>query len=119
MLFAAVLSAWIQYAFDGAPQARALVTHSCPRVSFDGGSAAMKERAPQAPEQGFDEAVCEATLPAAPLGHRVSGPQCRPTAAPPPWGDDPPGRRALNPQDPGWRAPADARLLLFDREKRR
>jgi hypothetical protein len=73
MLFAAVLSAWIQYAFDGAPQARALVTHSCPRVSFDGGSAAMKERAPQAPEQGFDEAVCEATLPAAATGISIEG----------------------------------------------
>ncbi len=64
MLLAAVLSAWIQYGFDGAPQARALVTRSCPSVSYDRTSAPMKQRAPQVPAQGFDEVVCEATLPA-------------------------------------------------------
>jgi hypothetical protein len=73
MLFAAVLSAWIQYGFDGNPQARALVTHGCPSVTYDGASIPMSKRAPQAPEQGFDEVVCEAKLPATATGISIEG----------------------------------------------
>jgi hypothetical protein len=73
MIFAAVLSAWIQYGFDGAPQARALVTRTCPSVSFDGTSAAMTQRAAAAPAQGFDEVVCEATLPRGASGVSIEG----------------------------------------------
>ncbi len=63
MLFAAVLSAWIQYAADGKPQARALVTQSCPSVTYDRTSVPMTQRAPMQSELGFTEVVCEASLP--------------------------------------------------------
>jgi predicted phosphodiesterase len=56
-----VLSAWIQYAADGKPHARALVTQSCPSLSYDGGSTPMRQRA--AAMTGFDETVCEAIVP--------------------------------------------------------
>ena len=39
MILAAVLSAWLEYAADGTPQARALVTGACPSVTYAGGSA--------------------------------------------------------------------------------
>lgn len=61
MLVAAVLSAWVQYAADGKPHARALVPQTCPAVTYDGGSAPMRQRAGTAP--GFDEVVCDAPLP--------------------------------------------------------
>jgi calcineurin-like phosphoesterase family protein len=61
MLVAAVLSAWVQYAADGKPHARALVPQTCPAVSYDGGSTPMRQRAATAP--GFDEVVCDAPLP--------------------------------------------------------
>jgi hypothetical protein len=62
MILAAVLSAWVQYAADGKPHARALVPFACPSVSYDGGSVPMKQRAAAAP--GFDDVVCDAPLPA-------------------------------------------------------
>lgn len=61
MLVAAVLSAWVQYAADGKPHARALVPQTCPAVTYDGGAAPMRRRAGLAP--GFDEVVCDAPLP--------------------------------------------------------
>jgi len=61
MLVAAVLSAWVQYAADGKPHARALVPQTCPAVTYEGGSARMRQRAPAAP--GFDEVVCDAPIP--------------------------------------------------------
>jgi hypothetical protein len=73
MLLAAVLSAWIQYGFDGKPQARALVTHGCPSVTYDGTSMPMRERAPLDAAQGFDEVVCEAALPATASGIAIEG----------------------------------------------
>jgi Calcineurin-like phosphoesterase len=62
MLFAAVLSAWVQYAADGKPHVRALAPQTCPAVvTYDGGSAPMRMRAGTAP--GFDEVVCDAPIP--------------------------------------------------------
>ena len=62
MILAAVLSAWVQYAADGKPHVRALAPESCPAaVRYDGGSARMRQRAGTAP--GFDEVVCDATIP--------------------------------------------------------
>jgi predicted phosphodiesterase len=61
MLLAAVLSAWVQYAADGKPHARALVPLTCPAVTYDGGSVPMRQRAGFAP--GFDEVVCDAPIP--------------------------------------------------------
>ncbi|GAC1659562.1 MAG: metallophosphoesterase [Candidatus Elarobacter sp.] len=61
MILAAVLSAWVQYAADGKPHARALVPQTCPVVTYDGGSAPMRRRA--AAGNGFDEVVCDAVLP--------------------------------------------------------
>ncbi len=63
MLVAAVLSAWVQYAADGKPHARALVPQTCPAVTYDGGSTPMRQRAAPAPAAGFDEVVCDAPLP--------------------------------------------------------
>jgi hypothetical protein len=61
MILAAVLSAWVQYAADGKPHARALVPQTCPSVTYAGGFAPMRQRAPVAPP--FDEVVCDAPLP--------------------------------------------------------
>ncbi len=62
MLVAAVLSAWVQYAADGKPHARALVPRTCPTLSYDGGTVPMRQRAATAP--GFDDIVCDALIPA-------------------------------------------------------
>ncbi|MDQ6925242.1 MAG: metallophosphoesterase [Candidatus Eremiobacteraeota bacterium] len=62
MLVAAVLSAWVQYAADGKPHARALVPQTCPSVTYDGGSTPMRQRAGAVPD--FDDVVCDAPIPA-------------------------------------------------------
>ncbi|HEY4439529.1 MAG TPA: metallophosphoesterase [Candidatus Elarobacter sp.] len=64
MIFAAVLSAWLQYAADGKPQARALVTGACPTVTYAGGSVPMHQRAGEDLAHGWNENVCEAAVPA-------------------------------------------------------
>lgn len=61
MIVAAVLSAWVQYAADGLPHARALAPRTCPTLSYDGGTSPMRQRAGTAP--GFDEVVCDAPVP--------------------------------------------------------
>jgi len=62
MLLAAVLSAWVQYAADGKPHVRALVTETCPAVvTYDGGSSRIRMRAGATP--GFDEIGCDAAIP--------------------------------------------------------
>jgi len=71
MILAAVLSAWVQYAADGKPHARALVAQTCPAVTYDGGSTPMRQRAGTA--SGFDEAVCDAPLPAGATNVVVDG----------------------------------------------
>ncbi|HEX3467810.1 MAG TPA: metallophosphoesterase [Candidatus Elarobacter sp.] len=61
MIFAAILSAWLQYAADGAPQVRAVVTDTgCPTVVVDGKDAPMRERA--ARSATFGDVVCTATI---------------------------------------------------------
>jgi len=60
-MLAAVLSAWLQYAADGQPHVRALVTQTCPPVTFDGGTAPMEQRAGTSP--GFDDVVCDTAIP--------------------------------------------------------
>jgi hypothetical protein len=63
MLLAAVLSAWLQYAADGEPHARAVVTDAvCPKASADGRALAMTARARRAPQ--FPDMVCDAAVPA-------------------------------------------------------
>jgi hypothetical protein len=63
MLLAAVLSAWLQYAADGEPHARAVVSDAaCPAASADGRALRMAERARRAPR--FDDVVCDAAIPA-------------------------------------------------------
>ncbi|HEY0613317.1 MAG TPA: metallophosphoesterase [Candidatus Elarobacter sp.] len=71
MILAAVLSAWVQYAADGKPHARALVTRSCPALTYDGGSAPMRLRA--AAQKDFDDAVCDAALPDGAANAAVEG----------------------------------------------
>jgi hypothetical protein len=61
MILAAVLSAWVQYAADGKPHARAVVPQTCPAVTYAGGSAPMRRRAAAAVP--FDDVVCDAPLP--------------------------------------------------------
>jgi hypothetical protein len=71
MIVAAVLSAWVQYAADGNPHARALVTRTCPSVTYDGGSVPMRQRAGMS--SGFDDVVCDAPLPGAATNLAVEG----------------------------------------------
>ncbi|HEY0396672.1 MAG TPA: metallophosphoesterase [Candidatus Elarobacter sp.] len=71
MIVAAVLSAWVQYAADGRPHARARVTRTCPAISYDGGSLPMRGRAGMIP--GFDDVVCDAALPASATNANVEG----------------------------------------------
>jgi hypothetical protein len=62
MLLAAVLSAWLQYAADGEPHARAVVTDAaCPAASADGRTLRMTERARRAPQ--FPDVVCDVAIP--------------------------------------------------------
>jgi calcineurin-like phosphoesterase family protein len=71
MILAAVLSAWVQYAADGKPHARALVTQTCPSVTYDGGSTPMRQRA--GARSGFDDVVCDAPLPGGAANVTVDG----------------------------------------------
>jgi hypothetical protein len=58
MLVAAILSAWLQYAADGKPHARAVVSdRACPTATVDGRREPMSERAK--PSAAFDDLVCE------------------------------------------------------------
>lgn len=63
MLLAAVISAWVQYAADGKPQARALATKTCPTITYSGRSVPMTLRVPAVPAANFNEVVCVAPLP--------------------------------------------------------
>jgi hypothetical protein len=80
MIVAAVLSAWVQYAADGKPHARALVTKSCPSLHVDGATIAMTRRAGTDVAHGFTEAVCDAPVPRSAVHVGISG---RPLPAPP------------------------------------
>jgi Calcineurin-like phosphoesterase len=61
-MVAVILSAWLQYAADGLPHARAVVTGSiCPGATADGKPLPMVIRAPRTPN--FEDTVCEATAP--------------------------------------------------------
>lgn len=62
MLLATVLSAWLQYAADGRPHARAIVTGACPVVNADTRAIGMTVRTPQG--GAFADIVCEAPVPA-------------------------------------------------------
>ena len=73
MILAAVLSAWVQYAADGKPQARALVTGACPAVSYAGRTVPMHVRAPLDMAHGWDDAVCQAPLPPTATNVRIDG----------------------------------------------
>jgi predicted phosphodiesterase len=60
-LFAAVLSAWLQYAADGEPHARAVVSDAaCPAAVVDGRPERMTERAPKSAV--FADLVCDLAL---------------------------------------------------------
>jgi hypothetical protein len=61
MLLAAVLSAWLQYAADGEPHARAVVSDAaCPAANADGRALRMVERAGRSAR--FDDVVCDAVI---------------------------------------------------------
>lgn len=61
MLVAAVLSAWVQYAADGEPHARAVVSGAaCPAATVDGRAVPMTERARKAAQ--FEDLVCDAAV---------------------------------------------------------
>ncbi len=78
MLFAAILSAWLQYGADGEPHARAVVTDSaCPAMVVDGRTVRMHERAGRT--ERFGDVVCEAVVPSAARRILVGG---RPLPAP-------------------------------------
>jgi hypothetical protein len=62
MMLAAILSAWLQYAADGKPHARAVVSDAaCPTASADGRTVPMTERARRAAQ--FGDVVCDAAIP--------------------------------------------------------
>ena len=61
MLLAVILSAWLQYAADGEPHARAVVGDAvCPALTVDGRAVRMTERARK--EAQFDDTVCDAPV---------------------------------------------------------
>ena len=60
-MIAAILFAWLQYAADGLPHARAVVTGACPIATFDGRPVRMGRRA--VPQNGFGDSVCDLTVP--------------------------------------------------------
>ena len=64
MLIATVLSAWLQYAADGRPHARAVVTADavCPSALVDGQAVPMAQRAGAG--AAYDDLVCDAPVPA-------------------------------------------------------
>ncbi len=77
-MLATIVAAWLQYAADGKPHARAVSTSaSCPAVTVDGRSATMHERARR--EAGFGDVVCDAVVPASARRVRVAD---RPLPAP-------------------------------------
>jgi Calcineurin-like phosphoesterase len=71
MLIATVLAAWVQYAADGKPHARAVAPLTCPALSYDGGSSAMRQRAAAA--RGFTDVVCDAAIPSGAANLNVEG----------------------------------------------
>jgi len=71
MLVAALLSAWLEYAADGKPHARAVATGSCPAASVDGTAVPMRVRAGES--EGFADVVCDAAIPAGAKRARVGG----------------------------------------------
>ncbi|MEA2720019.1 MAG: hypothetical protein QOJ39_1883 [Candidatus Eremiobacteraeota bacterium] len=61
MMLAAILSAWLQYAADGEPHARAVVTDAaCPSAVVDGRPVPMTERARKSAQ--FEDVVCDARI---------------------------------------------------------
>lgn len=61
MLIATVLAAWLQYAADGKPHARAVVSDAaCPAAQIDGRSEPMTERAGKS--AAFGDVVCDAAI---------------------------------------------------------
>jgi hypothetical protein len=54
--------AWVQWAFDGRPHARAITAGGCPDVVAGTSTFPMRVRA--RPEAGFTDTVCDAALPA-------------------------------------------------------
>jgi predicted phosphodiesterase len=70
VIVAAVLSAWLQYAADGEPHARAVVSDAgCPAASADGRALRMNERAPRAAR--FGDVVCDVVVPSSAKHVRV------------------------------------------------
>jgi hypothetical protein len=63
VIVAAVLFAWLQYASDGQPHARAVVTGACPSAILDGRGARMTQRA--AASAQFADEVCDVAVPPA------------------------------------------------------
>ncbi|GAC1576592.1 MAG: metallophosphoesterase [Candidatus Elarobacter sp.] len=61
MLVATILSAWLQYAADGKPHARAVVSDACPAVVADEHPVAMRIRAGKTSD--FADVVCDAAIP--------------------------------------------------------
>jgi hypothetical protein len=59
----AVRYAWVQWAFDGRPHARAITGGGCPPLVAGERSVPMRVRA--LPEPGFPDTVCDAPLPSA------------------------------------------------------
>jgi hypothetical protein len=63
MLVAAILSAWLQYAADGEPHARVVVSDAvCPSLTVEGRAEPMHQRASKSPQ--FNDTVCDAAIPA-------------------------------------------------------
>jgi hypothetical protein len=61
LLVAAILSAWLQYAADAQPHARAIATGTCPAATIDGRSVPMTQRIGTAPS--FPDLVCDVAVP--------------------------------------------------------
>ena len=70
LVLATVVAAWVQFAADGAPHARAIVTHgACPVVTIGRRAMPMLLRAPAS--HAFPDVVCDRALPAHAAGARV------------------------------------------------
>ena len=79
MLIATILSAWLQYAADGQPHARAVVTADapCPSATVDGRAVPMAQRA--GASAAFADLVCDAPVAA---GAKTVAVGARPLPAP-------------------------------------
>ncbi len=70
-MLATIVAAWLQYAADGKPHARAVVSGACPAVVVDGRPLPMRERAHRSSR--FADVVCDVAVEAGAKRVRIGG----------------------------------------------